>query len=133
MFIYNFCFNIIWLSIECIPVFFAVRYGIDLWIWLRSVLGIKGVAILATVIVLASALGIVLPWIRLSVVGNLAYETVAAQTALEALGGNLSTEVTDPVQFSAVTWIMTLGISFGIFLLPFVCKRIHKFHVFLVK
>lgn len=49
-----FCFNIIWLTIECIPVFFAVRYGIDLWIWLRSVLGMKGVAILATVISLAN-------------------------------------------------------------------------------
>lgn len=49
-----FCFNIIWLSIECIPVFFAVRYGIDLWIWLRSVLGLKGVAILATIISLAN-------------------------------------------------------------------------------
>lgn len=49
-----FCFNIIWLSIECIPVFFAVRYGIDLWIWLRSVLGLKGVAILATTISMAN-------------------------------------------------------------------------------
>ncbi len=49
-----FCFNITWILIECIPVFFAVRYGIDLWIWLRSVLGIKGVAIFATVISLAN-------------------------------------------------------------------------------
>ncbi len=49
-----FCFNIIWISIECIPVFFAVRYGIDLWVWLRSVLGIKGVAIFATVISMAN-------------------------------------------------------------------------------
>ena len=47
-------------------------------------------AILATVIVLASSLGIVLPWIRLSVVGNLAYETVAAQTVLDELGGSPS-------------------------------------------
>ena len=30
-----FCFNIVWVLIECIPVLFAVRYGIDLWIWLR--------------------------------------------------------------------------------------------------
>ena len=37
-----------------IPVFFSVRYGIDLWIWLRSVLGRKGVAILATVISMAN-------------------------------------------------------------------------------
>ncbi len=49
-----FCFNIIWVLIECLPVFFGVRYGIDLWIWLRSVLGIKGVAVFATVISLAN-------------------------------------------------------------------------------
>lgn len=49
-----FCFNIVWVLIECIPVFFAVRYGIDLWIWLRSVLGKKGVVILATVISMAN-------------------------------------------------------------------------------
>lgn len=54
MIINIFCFNIIWILIECIPVFFGVRYGIDLWVWLRSVLGKKGVAILATVISLAN-------------------------------------------------------------------------------
>ena len=50
MLINIFCFNIIWILIECIPILFGVRYGIDLWIWLRSVLGKKGVAILATII-----------------------------------------------------------------------------------
>lgn len=54
MLINIFCFNIIWILIECIPVFFAVRYGIDLWVWLRSVLGIKGVAIFATIISMAN-------------------------------------------------------------------------------
>lgn len=54
MLINIFCFNIIWILIECLPVLFGVRYGIDLWIWLRSVLGKKGVAILATVISLAN-------------------------------------------------------------------------------
>ncbi|MBQ6735672.1 MAG: cytosine permease [Lachnospiraceae bacterium] len=54
MLINIFCFNIIWILIECIPVLFATRYGIDLWVWLRSVLGKKGVAILATVISLAN-------------------------------------------------------------------------------
>lgn len=49
-----FCFNLVWLSVECIPVFFAVRYGIDLWIWLRSVLGLKGVAIFAIAISMAN-------------------------------------------------------------------------------
>ncbi len=54
MLINIFCFNIVWIFIECLPVLFAVRYGIDLWVWLRSVLGIKGVAILATVISMAN-------------------------------------------------------------------------------
>lgn len=54
MLINIFCFNIVWVLIECLPVLFAVRYGIDLWIWLRSVLGGKGVAILSTVISLAN-------------------------------------------------------------------------------
>ena len=54
MLINIFCFNIIWILIECIPVFFATRYGIDLWVWLRSVLGKKGVAIFATVISMAN-------------------------------------------------------------------------------
>ena len=54
MIINIFCFNLVWVLVECIPVFFGVRYGIDLWIWLRSILGIKGVAIFSTVISLAN-------------------------------------------------------------------------------
>ncbi len=54
MLINIFCFNIVWVLIECLPVLFAVRYGIDLWIWLRAVLGGRGVAILSTVISLAN-------------------------------------------------------------------------------
>lgn len=54
MLINIFSFNIIWVFIECLPIIFAVRYGIDLWIWLRAVLGQKGVALLSTVISLAN-------------------------------------------------------------------------------
>lgn len=54
MLINIFCFNIVWVLIECLPVVFATRYGIDLWIWLRSVLGKRGVAILSTIISVAN-------------------------------------------------------------------------------
>ena len=54
MLINIFAFNLIWVSVSCLPIFFAVRYGIDLWIWLRAVLGNKGVAILSIVISLAN-------------------------------------------------------------------------------
>ena len=40
------------------------------------------IAILATVITLAGTLGLVLPWIRLTVIGNLQYEVTAAQAAM---------------------------------------------------
>ena len=83
-------------------------------------------SILTTVIVLASALGIVLPWIRLSVIGNLAYETVASQTMLEVLGTSLTKEITDPAQFGAVAWVMTIGTTFALILVPIFCKLIHK-------
>ena len=83
-------------------------------------------SILTTVIVLASALGLVLPWIRLSVIGNLAYETVAAQSVLDVFGVSLSTEVTDQAQFGAVAWVMTIGSCFPLVLLPFLCKLVHK-------
>lgn len=84
------------------------------------------VSILATVLALASALGIVLPWIRLSVIGNLAYETVAAENALDVLGSSLSNEVTDVKEFSTVAWTMTIGSCFPLVLLPILCKRVHK-------
>ena len=54
MLINIFSFNIIWVFIECLPILFAVKYGIDLWIWLRAVLGKRGVALLSTTISLAN-------------------------------------------------------------------------------
>lgn len=83
-------------------------------------------SIFVTVIVLAKALGIVLPWIRLSVVGNLAYETIAAENALSAMGGSINAEVTDKQQFVTIAWAMTLGIVAGLIMLPFVCKKLQS-------
>ena len=84
------------------------------------------ISILATVLALASALGYVLPWIRLSVIGNLAYETVAAEEALEALGTSMANSDLNTMEFSTVAWAMTVGSCFPLVLLPFLCKRIHK-------
>lgn len=84
------------------------------------------ISILVTVFVLAKALGVILPWIRLTVIGNLAYETVAAETALNNLGGSLSTEITDMKQFSTVVWAMTVGSIFPLTFLPIVCKKLQK-------
>ena len=84
------------------------------------------ISILATVVVLASSLGIVLPWIRLSVVGNLLYETTAAETMLDVLGSNINTEVVKESDFAAIAWVMTTGICFGLLLVTFIGKFIIK-------
>lgn len=84
------------------------------------------ISILTTVIVLANALGLVLPWIRLTVIGNLTYETTAAQAALDFWGGSLTNAVTDPQQFATIAWAMTLGCITPLLLLPFLCKKLQK-------
>ena len=88
----------------------------------------SALSILATVIALAPSLGLVIPWVRLSVIGNLMYETTAAENAMEGLGhvGGTAVEVTDPEVFAGIAWVMTLGICFSLVLLPFLAKPLHK-------
>ena len=82
------------------------------------------VAILVGVVVLSKSLGVALPWLRLSVIGSITYENVAAQNALTAAGLSGSTTITDPSIFVTVLWVMTIGIAAGIVLTPFVTKKI---------
>ncbi len=48
---------IVMLAIYQLPVILSVRYGIDIWIWLRAVFGSSGVKIMAVVIILIN-----FPW-----------------------------------------------------------------------
>lgn len=82
------------------------------------------VAILLGIIALSKALGLPLPWLRLSVIGSLTYETTAAATAASALGTTLSDKVTDPEIFAAITWVMTVGIVPGLILVPLFGQKI---------
>lgn len=84
------------------------------------------IAILVGVIALSKSLGIAVPWLRLSVIGSLSYETVAADTTLKALGLTSGAVVTDASAFVTILWVMTVGIMAGIFLVPILCKRIQK-------
>ncbi len=84
------------------------------------------VAILVGVIALSKSLGIALPWLRLSIIGSITYETVAAENALTALGISAGTQITDPDVFITVVWVMTVGIAAGLILVPFLTKRIQS-------
>ena len=84
-------------------------------------------AIVATILALAPSIGTILPWIRLSVIGNLMQETSAATAAVEALGGGgLTNEITDPAAFTTVAWCMALGSIMPLVVLPLVLKRLQK-------
>ena len=76
------------------------------------------------VVTLSKFLGIPLPWIRLSVIGALTYELPAATSTANALGISLSETITDPKTYSAIAWVMTLGIMPSIILPPILMKKI---------
>ena len=84
------------------------------------------IAVLVGVVALSKSLGVPLPWLRLSVIGSITYETVAAGNALEAAGLNAGTTITDPSIFVTVAWVMTVGIAAGLILVPFVTKKIQS-------
>lgn len=83
------------------------------------------VSIVIGVIVLAKDLGVALPWLRLSVVGSLSYETIAATNAENAMGLTFGkvTELT-ATQYVTITLVMTISIMVGIWLVPVVCKKL---------
>ena len=81
-------------------------------------------SILLGVITLSKCLGIPLPWIRMSVIGALTYELPAASSAASAFGVGLSELITDPKVYSAIAWVMTLGILPSIILVPLLMKKI---------
>ena len=72
------------------------------------------VAILVGVVALSKSLGLALPWLRLSVIGSITYETVAAGNAIEAAGQTMSELVSDPSIFITIAWVMTVGIAAGL-------------------
>ena len=82
------------------------------------------VSILIGIVTLSKFLGIPLPWIRMSVIGALTYELPAATSTANALGISLSEVITDPKVFSAIAWVMTLGILPSIILPPILMKKI---------
>jgi len=85
------------------------------------------VAIVISVITLSKKLGLALPWLRLSVVGSMSYETVAANNALSVMGQSLgSASDLTAQQFVNVLLVMTISIMMGIWLVPVIGKKLQK-------
>ncbi len=80
-------------------------------------------AIVISVMTLSKDLGLPLPWLRLSVVGSMSYETIAASNAERAMGLTFG-QVTALTASEDVTvaMVMTVSILVGIWLVPVVCR-----------
>ncbi len=85
------------------------------------------VAIVVSVAILSKKLGLPLPWLRLSVVGSMSYETIAANNALSAMGQSLGSGVPlTAQQFLNVLLVMTISIMMGIWLVPAIGKKLQS-------
>ncbi|MBE6985883.1 MAG: DUF5058 family protein [Ruminococcaceae bacterium] len=85
------------------------------------------VAIVISVITLSKKLGLPLPWLRLSVIGSMSYETVAANNALSAMGQSLGSGVAlTAQQYVNVLMVMTISIMMGIWLVPAIGKKLQS-------
>ena len=138
-FLYLICGAIV-LLVAVICVIFAVRayrmgkaLGIDVSRMKRVITAsatfavLPSVGILLGVIALSGSLGTPWPWLRLSVIGALHYETQVAEAASEAVGaGTLSIANMTPEAFSTIALLMSFCIIWGMVLMIFNGKAYTK-------
>lgn len=85
------------------------------------------VAIVISIITLSKKLGLPMPWLRLSVIGSMSYETIAANNALSAMGQSLgSVTPLSAQQYLNVLLVMTISIMTGIWLVPAIGKKLQN-------
>ncbi len=134
-FMYLLCGGII-AFVAAVCVVFAVRawragkaIGMDTQVLLKVVRSsaafsvLPAAAILLGVIALSGALGIPWPWLRLSVIGALHYETVVAKGAAEQAGIALSGDEMTAAAFSTIALLMSVCIMWGMVLNLFFNKK----------
>ncbi|MCR4669459.1 MAG: DUF5058 family protein [Clostridia bacterium] len=128
--------GVIVLFVALVCVFFAVRayragkaIGIDESKLKQTVVAsvtfaiLPSVGILLGVIALSGSLGIPWPWLRLSVIGALHYETQVAEAAAEAVGlDGLSASQMTSEAFTTIALLMSVCIMWGMVFSIFTCK-----------
>lgn len=133
---YLICGSII-LFVAAVCVFFLIRayragkaIGMDTTKMKRAITSsatfalLPSVGILLGVIALSGSLGTPLPWLRLSVIGALHYETQVAEAAAEQVGlSHLSASEMTPTAFTTIALLMSFCIMWGMVLSVFFNKR----------
>ena len=87
---------------------------------------VPSISIVIGLITLSAVIGIPWAWFRLSVVGAVTYELIAAQMATAALGFTEMTAAmaSDAQTFGAMMFVMSIGIISGIVINFFIGKRL---------
>ncbi len=111
----------------------GVKAGMDTGMLKRTITSsvtfsiLPSVGILLGVIALSGSLGTPWPWLRLSVIGALHYETQVAQAASEQVGlSSLSISEMTPEAFSTIALLMSICIMWGMILSFFFNKMYLK-------
>lgn len=85
---------------------------------------LPSISILLGVIALSGSLGVPLPWLRLSVIGALHYETSVADIAARAVGlSGLNASEMTATAYTTIALVMSAGIIWGMVLTVFLNKR----------
>ena len=84
---------------------------------------LPSVGILLGVLALSGSLGVPWPWLRLSVIGALHYETQVADAAAEQLGISLGSDQMTTQAFSTIALLMSLCIVWGMILSALLNKK----------
>lgn len=134
-FLYLICGGIV-LFVAVVSAFFLVRayragiaVGMDRTKLRRTITSsatfaiLPSVGILLGVIALSGSLGIPLPWLRLSVIGALHYETQVAEAAAEQVGITLSAAQMTPGAYVTIALLMSVCIMWGMVLSIFFTKK----------
>lgn len=132
--------GIIILFVALFSVFFLIRaykagvaIGIDKTKLKRAITSsatfslLPSISILLGVIALSGTLGLPLPWLRLSVIGALHYETSVADIAARSIGlSGLNAEEMTAQAFTTIALLMTIGIIWGVVLTAIFGKSYNK-------
>ncbi|NLC26550.1 MAG: DUF5058 family protein [Fastidiosipila sp.] len=84
------------------------------------------IGVLLGLISLSRFLGLPLPWLRLSVLGALTYELPAAASVAQVQNLPMEQTITDGSTYTAIAWVMTLGILSGVLIILFFQKNMDK-------
>ena len=111
----------------------GVKVGMDKAVLRKAIVSsatftlLPAFSVLLGVVALSGSMGIPLPWLRLSVVGALHYETSVADIAAKAIGlsGLNAAEMTARA-FTTIALLMTVGIIWGVVCVALFGKKYHS-------